>query len=178
VPSCGADETREAILAAQNALPAWKARTADERATLLEAWHGLILASKQDLARIMTAEQGKPLAEAEGEIGYAASFVKWFAAEGRRISGHDIPAPTPDRRILALKEPVGVCAIITPWNFPAAMITRKIAPALAAGCTVVIKPSELTPFTALALGLLAQRAGIPAGWSTSSPACPRASAAR
>ncbi|MDE1917355.1 MAG: NAD-dependent succinate-semialdehyde dehydrogenase [Sphingomonadales bacterium] len=163
VPSCGAEETQEAILAAQNALPAWKARTADERATLLETWHGLILGSKRDLARIMTAEQGKPLAEAEGEIGYAASFVKWFAAEGRRVSGHDIPAPTPDRRILALREPVGVCAIITPWNFPAAMITRKIAPALAAGCTVVIKPSELTPFTALALGLLAQRAGIPAG---------------
>lgn len=163
VPACGAGETREAIVAAQHALPGWKALTADARATLLEAWHGLILANRQDLGRIMTAEQGKPLAEAEGEIAYAASFVKWFAAEGRRVSGHDIPAPSRDRRILALKEPVGVCAIITPWNFPAAMITRKIAPALAAGCTVVIKPSELTPFTALALGELARRAGIPAG---------------
>jgi succinate-semialdehyde dehydrogenase/glutarate-semialdehyde dehydrogenase len=163
VPSCGTAEAEEAIAAASAALPAWKARTADDRANLLEAWHALILAAEADLARIMTAEQGKPVAEAVGEIRYAASFVKWFAAEGRRVSGHDIPAPTTDRRILALKEPVGVCAIITPWNFPAAMITRKIAPALAAGCTVVIKPSELTPFTALALIVLAERAGIPAG---------------
>jgi succinate-semialdehyde dehydrogenase / glutarate-semialdehyde dehydrogenase len=163
VPACGAPETQDAIAAAQQALGGWKARSADERCTLLERWHGLMLAHKADLARIMTAEQGKPLAEAEGEIAYAASFVTWFAAEGRRVSGHDIPAPTRDRRILALKEPVGVCAIVTPWNFPAAMITRKIAPALAAGCTVVIKPSELTPFTALALGLLAEQAGIPAG---------------
>jgi succinate-semialdehyde dehydrogenase/glutarate-semialdehyde dehydrogenase len=163
VPACGADETQEAIDAAAAALPAWRARTADDRAGLLEAWHALLLAAAPDLARIMTAEQGKPLAEAEGEIRYSASFVKWFAAEGRRISGHDMPAPTRDRRVLAIKEPVGVCAIITPWNFPAAMITRKIAPALAAGCTVVIKPSELTPFTALALAVLAQRAGIPKG---------------
>jgi len=163
VPACGADETQEAIDAAAAALPAWRARTADDRAGLLEAWHALLLAAAPDLARIMTAEQGKPLAEAEGEIRYSASFIKWFAAEGRRISGHDIPAPTRDRRVLAIKEPVGVCAIITPWNFPAAMITRKIAPALAAGCTVVIKPSELTPFTALALAVLAQRAGIPRG---------------
>jgi len=163
VPACGADETQEAIDAAAAALPAWRARTADDRAGLLEAWHALLLAAAPDLARIMTAEQGKPLAEAEGEIRYSASFVKWFAAEGRRISGHDMPAPTRDRRVLAIKEPVGVCAIITPWNFPAAMITRKIAPALAAGCTVVIKPSELTPFTALALAVLAQRAGIPRG---------------
>jgi len=163
VPACGADETQEAIDAAAAALPAWRARTADDRANLLEAWHALLLAAAPDLARIMTAEQGKPLAEAEGEIRYSASFVKWFAAEGRRISGHDMPAPTRDRRVLAIKEPVGVCAIITPWNFPAAMITRKIAPALAAGCTVVIKPSELTPFTALALAVLAQRAGIPKG---------------
>ena len=163
VPACGADETQEAIDAAAAALSAWRARTADDRAGLLEAWHALLLAAAPDLARIMTAEQGKPLAEAEGEIRYSASFVKWFAAEGRRISGHDMPAPTRDRRVLAIKEPVGVCAIITPWNFPAAMITRKIAPALAAGCTVVIKPSELTPFTALALAVLAQRAGIPRG---------------
>lgn len=163
VPACGGSETQEAIDAAAAALPAWKARAADDRANLLEAWHGLILAAAADLARIMTTEQGKPLTEAEGEIRYAASFVKWFAAEGRRVSGHDIPAPTRDRRVLAIREPVGVCAIITPWNFPAAMITRKIAPALAAGCTVVIKPSELTPFTALALAVLAERAGIPAG---------------
>jgi len=163
VPACGASETQEAVEAAATAFPGWKTRSADERANLLEEWHSLILAAAPDLARIMTAEQGKPLAEAEGEIRYAASFVKWFAAEGRRVSGDSVPAPTRDRRVLALKEPVGVCGIITPWNFPAAMITRKIAPALAAGCTVVIKPSELTPFTALALGLLAQRAGIPAG---------------
>ncbi|GAA0337391.1 NAD-dependent succinate-semialdehyde dehydrogenase [Sphingomonas oligophenolica] len=163
VPSCDAADAGAAIDAASAALAGWKRRTADERATILERWHDLMLAAAPDLARIMTAEQGKPLAEAEGEIRYAASFVKWFAAEGRRVSGHDIPAPTPDRRILVTKEPVGVCAIITPWNFPAAMITRKIAPALAAGCTVVVKPSELTPFSALALVALAERAGVPAG---------------
>ncbi len=163
VPDCGKDETREAIDAAAEAFKSWRRRTAGERATLIEKWHALILADAQDLAKIMTAEQGKPLAEAVGEIHYAASFVKWFAEEGRRISGHDIPAPTPDRRITVLKEPVGVCAAITPWNFPAAMITRKCAPALAAGCTVVIKPSELTPYSALALAVLAERAGIPPG---------------
>ncbi|WP_294196124.1 NAD-dependent succinate-semialdehyde dehydrogenase [uncultured Sphingomonas sp.] len=163
IPAGGAADAEAAIAAASRALPAWRRRTADDRANLLEAWHALILANADALARIMTAEQGKPLAEATGEIGYAASFVKWFAAEGRRVSGHTIPAPTPDRRILALREPVGVCAAITPWNFPAAMITRKVAPALAAGCTVVVKPSELTPFTALALGKLAQEAGFPAG---------------
>jgi succinate-semialdehyde dehydrogenase/glutarate-semialdehyde dehydrogenase len=163
VPDCDAADTEAAIAAANAALPAWKKRTADERAVILERWHDLMLASTADLARIMTAEQGKPLAEAEGEIRYAASFVKWFANEGRRVSGHDIPAPTSDRRVLVSKEPVGVCAIITPWNFPAAMITRKIAPALAAGCTVVIKPSDLTPFSALALVVLAERAGVPAG---------------
>lgn len=163
IPAGGAADAEAAIAAASTALPAWRRRTADDRANLLEAWHALILANADALARIMTAEQGKPLAEATGEIGYAASFVKWFAAEGRRVSGHTIPAPTPDRRILALREPVGVCAAITPWNFPAAMITRKVAPALAAGCTVVVKPSELTPFTALALGKLAQEAGFPAG---------------
>lgn len=163
IPAAGAAETEAAIAAAAAALPGWRRRTADDRATLLEAWHRLILDHIDALAAIMTTEQGKPLAEAKGEIGYAASFVKWFAGEGRRIAGHMIPAPTTDRRILATREPVGVCAAITPWNFPAAMITRKVAPALAAGCTVVIKPSELTPFTALALVRLAERAGIPAG---------------
>ncbi|MET3436231.1 NAD-dependent succinate-semialdehyde dehydrogenase [Sphingomonas sp. 1185] len=163
IPAAGAAETEAAIAAAAAALPGWRRRTADDRATLLEAWHRLILDHVDALAAIMTAEQGKPLAEAKGEIGYAASFVKWFAGEGRRIAGHMIPAPTTDRRILATREPVGVCAAITPWNFPAAMITRKVARALAAGCTVVIKPSELTPFTALALVRLAERAGIPAG---------------
>ncbi|WP_022683523.1 NAD-dependent succinate-semialdehyde dehydrogenase [Sphingobium bisphenolivorans] len=163
VPDCGAADTRRAIDAAAAALPAWRARTAGERAAIIERWHDLVLANVDDLARIMTAEQGKPLDEAAGEIRYAATFIKWFAEEGRRVSGHDIPAPTADRRIMVRREPVGVCAAITPWNFPAAMITRKVAPALAAGCTIVVKPSDLTPFTALALGLLAERAGVPAG---------------
>jgi len=163
IPACGAEETREAVEAAAEAFKSWRRRPAGERAELLERWHALILANAPDLARIMTAEQGKPLAEAEGEIRYAARFVKWFAQEGRRVHGHDIPAPTPDRRISVLKEPVGVSAAITPWNFPAAMITRKCAPALAVGCTMVVKPSELTPFTALALAVLAERAGIPPG---------------
>lgn len=163
IPAGETADTVAAIDAGARALPAWRRRTADDRALLLERWHELIVANARDLARIMTAEQGKPLAEAEAEIGYAASFVKWFAGEGRRVSGHSIAAPTPDRRILVGKEPVGVCAAITPWNFPAAMITRKVAPALAAGCTVVVKPSELTPYSALALGMLAQRAGLPAG---------------
>ncbi|KQM88309.1 NAD-dependent succinate-semialdehyde dehydrogenase [Sphingomonas sp. Leaf23] len=163
VPDAGTSDTERAIAAANRALPAWKARTAGERAEILERWNALILANIDDLARIMTTEQGKPLSEAAGEIKYAASFVKWFAEEGRRVRGHDIPSPSPDRRILALREPVGVCAAITPWNFPAAMITRKCAPALAAGCTVVVKPSDLTPYTALALCKLAVDAGIPAG---------------
>lgn len=163
VPDCNASDTEQAIAAAQAAWPAWRALTAGARADLLERWHALILAHIDDLARIMTAEQGKPLAEAAGEIRYAATFVKWFAGEGRRVYGGMIPAPDADRRILTWKEPVGVSAIITPWNFPAAMITRKCAPALAAGCPVVIKPSDLTPFTALALAVLAERAGIPAG---------------
>jgi succinate-semialdehyde dehydrogenase / glutarate-semialdehyde dehydrogenase len=163
VPACGAVETRAAIDAAAEAFEAWRWTTAGERAEVLERWHALILANVADLGRIMTAEQGKPLAEAEGEIRYAATFVKWFAEEGRRVGGYDIPAPTRDRRVLVLKEPVGVCAAITPWNFPAAMITRKCAPAIAAGCTVVVKPSELTPFTALALAVLAERAGLPPG---------------
>ena len=163
IPDCDAADTREAIDVAAAAFEAWRFRPAAERSALLEAWHGLILRHAADLARIMTAEQGKPLKEAEGEIHYAASFVKWFAEEGKRISGGTVPAPTADRRILVLKEPVGVSAAITPWNFPAAMITRKCAPALAAGCPVVVKPSELTPFTALALTRLAERAGLPAG---------------
>ena len=163
IPNGDAPDAQAAIDAAADALPGWRKLTADDRAMVLERWHDLILANAADLARIMTAEQGKPLAEAEGEIRYAASFVKWFAGEGRRVSGHDIPAPSSDRRILVMKEAVGVCAAITPWNFPAAMITRKVAPALAAGCTMVVKPSELTPYSALALGVLATRAGIPAG---------------
>lgn len=163
VPDCTADDTLEAIAAANAAWPAWRARTAGERCALLEAWHALVLANLDDLALIMTAEQGKPLAEAQGEIRYAASFIKWFAEEGRRTGGRNVVSPERDRRIIVLTEPVGVSAAITPWNFPAAMITRKCAPALAAGCPVVIKPSEMTPFTALALVELAVRAGIPAG---------------
>ena len=163
VPDMAGPETRAAIEAAASAYGSWKKKTHAERATLLEAWHGLMLAHLDDLALILTTEQGKPLDEAKGEIRYGASFVKWFAEETRRINGHTIPSPTPDRRIIVLKEPVGVCGIITPWNFPNAMITRKVAPALAAGCTVVIKPSEFTPYSALALGVLAERAGIPAG---------------
>ncbi len=163
VPDATAADTEDAIRAAEKALEPWRRRTAGERAELVERWHSLILTHVKDLATIMTAEQGKPLAEAEGEIRYAATFVKWFAEEARRVRGHDIPAPTPDRRILAMKEPIGVCAAITPWNFPAAMITRKCAPAIAAGCTVVVKPSDLTPYSALALVWLAEQAGIPAG---------------
>ncbi|MBZ9905543.1 NAD-dependent succinate-semialdehyde dehydrogenase [Mesorhizobium sp. BR115XR7A] len=163
VPDMAGPETRAAIEAAASAYVDWRKKTNAERAGLLEAWHGLMLAHLDDLALILTTEQGKPLDEAKGEIRYGASFVKWFAEEARRINGHTIPSPTSDRRIIILKEPVGVCGIITPWNFPNAMITRKVAPALAAGCTVVIKPSEFTPYSALALGVLAARAGIPAG---------------
>ncbi|MGY5776197.1 NAD-dependent succinate-semialdehyde dehydrogenase [Rhizobium sp. LEGMi135b] len=163
VPDMGSAETRNAIKAAERAQRGWKRKTNAERAALLEIWHDLMLENVDDLALILTTEQGKPLDEARGEIRYGASFVKWFAEEARRINGHTIPSPTPDRRIIVLKEPVGVCGIITPWNFPNAMITRKVAPALAAGCTVVIKPSEFTPYSALALGVLAERAGIPAG---------------
>ncbi|NWK94527.1 succinate-semialdehyde dehydrogenase (NADP(+)) [Sphingobium lactosutens] len=163
VPDCGEAETQAAIAAAEAAWPAWRAKTAGERAALLERWHALVLENLTDLGRIMTAEQGKPIAEAEGEIRYAASFIKWFAEEARRIDGGMVPAPEANRRILIMKEPVGVSAAITPWNFPAAMITRKCAPALAAGCPVVVKPSELTPFSALALAKLAEDAGLPAG---------------
>jgi succinate-semialdehyde dehydrogenase/glutarate-semialdehyde dehydrogenase len=163
VPALGASETRRAIAAAEASFQAWREVPPADRAKLLEAWHQAILANQDDLAVIMSAEQGKPLAEARGEIGYGASFVKWFAEEARRIYGDSIPAPTADRRILVLKQPVGVVAAITPWNFPNAMITRKCAPALAAGCTIVVKPSELTPLSALALAVLAERVGIPPG---------------
>lgn len=163
VPDVSGLETRAAVEAANRALASWKAKTHAERAALLEKWFALIIENEDDLALLLTLEQGKPLSEALGEIRYGASFVKWFAEEARRIGGVTIPSPTPDRRIIVLKEAVGVCAIITPWNFPNAMITRKVAPALAAGCTVVVKPSEFTPFSALALGVLAERAGIPPG---------------
>lgn len=163
IPDCGAEETFAAIAAADQAFPAWRARTAHDRAALLEHWHALVLENLGDLGRIMTAEQGKPTAEAEGEIRYAATFIKWFAEEAKRIQGSSIPAPEIGRRILIMKEPIGVSVAITPWNFPAAMITRKCAPALAAGCPVIIKPSELTPLTALALVKLAERAGFPPG---------------
>jgi succinate-semialdehyde dehydrogenase/glutarate-semialdehyde dehydrogenase len=163
VPSMAAADTRLAIEAAHAAWPAWRARTAKERADVLKRLHALMLQHQEDLAVIMTAEQGKPLAEARGEIGYAAAFIEWFAEEARRIYGDVIPGHARDRRILVLKQPVGVVASITPWNFPAAMIARKIGPALAAGCTVVAKPALETPFSALALADLGQRAGLPPG---------------
>ncbi len=163
VPDVSGAETHAAIAAASAAWGPWKTKTHAERATLIERWHALMIEHLEDLALILTREQGKPLAEARGEIRYGASFVKWFAEEARRIGGGTIPSPTADRRIVVTKEPVGVCGIITPWNFPNAMITRKVAPALAAGCTVVIKPSDFTPYSALALAVLAERAGIPAG---------------
>lgn len=163
VPALQAAETRRAIEAAEARFVTWREVPAAERARLLEVWFQLIMANQEDLALIMTAEQGKPLAESRGEIAYGASFVKWFAEEARRIYGDTIPSPSADRRILVLKQPIGVVAAITPWNFPNAMITRKCAPALAAGCPVLVKPSELTPLSALALAVLAERAGIPAG---------------
>lgn len=163
VPKMGAAETRRAIEAAEQALPAWRARTAKDRATILRRWFDLIMANQDDLARLMTLEQGKPLAEAKGEIAYAASFIEWFAEEGKRVYGDIIPGHQPDKRLLVIKQPIGVTAAITPWNFPCAMITRKVGPALAAGCTMVIKPASQTPFSALALAELAARAGIPEG---------------
>ncbi len=163
VPKMGAQETRSAIDAAARAFPAWRAKTGKERAALLRKWFELILAHQEDLALIMTAEQGKPLADARGEAVYAASFVEWFAEEAKRVYGDVIPSPWTGRRTLVVKEPVGVVAAITPWNYPAAMVTRKCAPALAAGCTVVLKPATQTPFAALALMELAARAGIPKG---------------
>jgi succinate-semialdehyde dehydrogenase/glutarate-semialdehyde dehydrogenase len=163
VPALVATETRRAILAAEAAWPAWRALPNSERGHLLETWHDLMIEHLEDLALIMTAEQGKPLAEARGEIRYGAGFIKWFAEEARRIYGDTVPAPSSDRRIVLLKEPVGISAAITPWNFPNAMIARKTGPALAAGCPIVIKPSELTPYSALAMAVLAERAGIPKG---------------
>ncbi|MFY9972879.1 MAG: NAD-dependent succinate-semialdehyde dehydrogenase [Chromatiaceae bacterium] len=163
IPVCGAEETREAIAVAERAFPSWRALTAAERARRLRRWFELMLDHRDDLALVMTAEQGKPLAEARGEIGYAASFLEWFAEEGKRTYGDLIPSPDPDRRILVIKQPIGVCAAITPWNFPSAMITRKAGAALAAGCTLVVKPAEQTPLSALALAELADRADIPAG---------------
>jgi succinate-semialdehyde dehydrogenase/glutarate-semialdehyde dehydrogenase len=163
VPHMGARETRRAIEAAQAAWPAWRRKTARERALILRKWNDLMLDNADDLAAIMTAEQGKPLAESKGEIAYAASFFEWFGEQAKRIEGDVLESPARDRRIVVTKEPIGVCAAITPWNFPAAMITRKVAPALAAGCPIVLKPAELTPYSALALAVLAERAGVPPG---------------
>jgi succinate-semialdehyde dehydrogenase/glutarate-semialdehyde dehydrogenase len=163
VPNLGAAETRRAIEAAEKALPDWRARTAKERAQILRKWFDLMMANQEDLAVLMTVEQGKPLVESRGEIAYAAAFIEWFGEEGKRAYGDVIPAHGRDKRIVVLKQPIGVTAAITPWNFPAAMITRKVGPALAAGCTMVVKPSELTPYSALAMCVLAERAGVPAG---------------
>src|SRR5574343_237263 len=163
VPRCGAAETRRAIDAANEAWPAWRALTARQRGQLLRAWFELIVANAEDLAQLITAECGKPLAEARGEVAYGASFVEWFAEEGKRTYGEHIPSTANNTRLLVIKQPIGVCAAITPWNFPLAMITRKVAPALAAGCPVVVKPAEATPLTALALAVLAEQAGLPAG---------------
>ena len=163
VPRLGAAETEAAIAAANAAWPAWRAKTAKERAAILMKWHALMIENADDLARIMTAEQGKPLTEARGEVVYGASFIEWFAEEAKRVYGETIPTTDPNKRFVILKQAIGVCAAITPWNFPIAMITRKVAPALAAGCPVVIKPAEQTPLSALACAELAQRAGLPAG---------------
>ena len=163
VPEMGRAETARAIAAADAALPAWRAKTAKERAGLLKKWFDLVMENQEDLARLMTAEQGKPLAEARGEIVYGASFIEWFAEEAKRLYGETVPTNAPNRRIQVIKQPIGVVASITPWNFPNAMITRKCAPAMAAGCTVVAKPAEDTPYSALALAVLAERAGIPKG---------------
>jgi succinate-semialdehyde dehydrogenase / glutarate-semialdehyde dehydrogenase len=163
VPDMGVAETRRAIEFANAALPAWRSKTAKERAGTLRRWFDLMMANQDDLAAIMTAEQGKPLVEAKGEIAYAASFIEWFGEEGKRIYGDTIPGFAADKRIVVLKQPIGVCAAITPWNFPTAMITRKAGPALAAGCTMVVKPASQTPLSALALAVLAERAGVPKG---------------
>jgi len=163
VPDLGAAETRRAIAAAERAWPAWRAKTAKERAVILRKWFDLMMANQDDLAQMLTAEQGKPLSEARGEIAYGASFIEWFAEEGKRAYGDTIPSPWADKRILVIKQPIGVSALITPWNFPNAMITRKAGPALAAGCTVVLKPAGKTPYSALAMAELGERAGIPKG---------------
>jgi succinate-semialdehyde dehydrogenase/glutarate-semialdehyde dehydrogenase len=163
VANLGRDDAIGAVAAAEKAWPAWRNTSAKERSNLLRRWYDLLMLHQDDLARIMTAEQGKPLNEAKGEVAYAASFVEWFAEEAKRVNGETLPTFDSNRRLLVLKQPIGVCAAITPWNFPLAMITRKVAPALAAGCVVVVKPAELTPLTALAAGELAMRAGIPPG---------------
>ncbi|ANI17338.1 succinate-semialdehyde dehydrogenase (NADP(+)) [Pseudomonas citronellolis] len=163
VPRGGAEETNAAIAAAERALPAWRALLAKERAARLRRWAELMLASQDELARLLSREQGKPLAEAKGEVAYAASFLEWFAEEAKRVYGDVIPSPKADARIVVTKQPVGVVAAITPWNFPLAMVTRKVGPALAAGCTLILKPSEETPLSAFALAVLAEQAGIPAG---------------
>jgi succinate-semialdehyde dehydrogenase/glutarate-semialdehyde dehydrogenase len=163
VPKMGGVEAKRAIEAADRALPVWRERTAKERAIILRNWFNLMMENQEDLARLMTAEQGKPLAESRAEIAYSAGFIEWFAEEGKRVYGDTIPAHSSDKRIVVLKQPIGVTAAITPWNFPAAMITRKCGPALAAGCTMVLKPAEQTPFSALALAVLAERAGLPKG---------------
>ncbi|SFG34999.1 succinate semialdehyde dehydrogenase [Duganella sp. CF458] len=163
VPKMGAAETRRAIAAANAAWPEWRKKPAKTRAAILRKWSDLILANADDLAALMTAEQGKPLVESKGEITYAASFIEWFGEEAKRIAGETLASPWPDKRVVVTREPIGVSAAITPWNFPSAMITRKAGPALAAGCPMVVKPAELTPFSALALAVLAERAGVPAG---------------
>jgi succinate-semialdehyde dehydrogenase/glutarate-semialdehyde dehydrogenase len=163
VPKLGAAETRQAIDAASRAFPAWRKKTAKERAAVVRRWFELMMANQEDLARLMTIEQGKPLGESRGEVAYAASFLEWFAEEAKRVYGDTIPAQQPDKRIVVVKQPIGVVACITPWNFPLAMITRKAGPAIAAGCTVVLKPASQTPFSALALAELAERAGVPKG---------------
>ncbi len=163
VPNMGADETRQAIEGANSAWPEWRAKTALERSVILKKWHALIEENQEDLASIMTLEQGKSITEARGEIGYANSFIEWFAEEGKRIYGDTIPSKSADQRIIVSREPIGICTAITPWNFPCAMITRKAAPALAVGCPMIVKPAEATPFSALALAVLAERAGIPKG---------------
>jgi len=163
VANLGSAEAEAAIAAANAAWPAWRAKTAKERSLILRKWFDLLMANQEDLGRIMTAEQGKPFAEAKGEVAYGASFVEWFAEEAKRLNGETLPQFDNNRRLMVIKQPIGVCAAITPWNFPLAMITRKVAPALAAGCPVIIKPAELTPLTALAAAELAIRAGIPAG---------------
>jgi succinate-semialdehyde dehydrogenase/glutarate-semialdehyde dehydrogenase len=163
VPHMGTTETRRAIEAANAAWPAWRKKTARERAQVLRTWYELMMANADDLAAIMTAEQGKPLSESKGEVSYAASFFEWFGEQAKRIEGDVLESPVAGQRIVVTKEPIGVCAAITPWNFPAAMITRKVAPALAAGCPIVLKPAGLTPYSALALAVLAERAGVPKG---------------
>jgi succinate-semialdehyde dehydrogenase / glutarate-semialdehyde dehydrogenase len=163
VPYMGRAETRRAIEAAKNAWEKWREVPARDRSAILRKWHDLMLANVDDLGKLMTAEQGKPLAEAKGEVAYAAGFIEWFAEEAKRVYGDTIPSPWEDRRLVVIKQPIGVCAAITPWNFPAAMITRKLGPALAAGCTLIAKPAQSTPFSALALAVLAERAGVPAG---------------